>query len=581
MENEDYLKLNYGEPEKKTKRCRRKSEEFLNGSSVVVVEKAESKDQVFYLRRSIEYYKIFSDLGLPVLQNNISLKKLNGNYYLSYVKNRSLDKVSIFEAKKISIDLEISNDASLKIDHSLTKLLETWPAKWRLLLSFTKEYRAYKSELTHGKYNRFCLEHGDFTVNNVLAHAGRPSLIDFEFSREHQPLGFDYYDFKRSVGSKDFSDVKNYELNRLKYEFIECANFIYDGDSQVIIIDQFSPELKAQWDALRLRTKRKCNYNSDFLWCKSWWERFSTGKQLFIVASFKGGVIDGMLPLYKEKNYLKFIGSYPDLYDSLDVLYESESALIRMIEFVLQGPYTLDFRWVPASSSVIYYLRHCSRKINLYIKAAIDDEIPYIESPEDQYKIPKKLYQDVIRSISKIERDYSDLQFRYDHTTNDALDVLINLHIKKWHGGPFEDILELRYFVESVLLNQLAFVCTLSLKGQIIAAHLVYKNSDGSLTSAIPTYDSDYAIYSPGKILLYMLICETQKRDLDFDFGRGDENYKRWFTSSSTSLCNVRVFKSGKIINFLNVMMVRLELLIEKATNFRVSSNWPRFIKDK
>jgi hypothetical protein len=581
MENEDYLRLEFGEPEKNTKRCRRKSETVIDGSRVVVVEKAESKDQIFYLKRSVEFHKIFSDLGFPVLQNNLHIRKLKGRYYLSYEKNLSLDKTTISEAKKISSDFGVCNDDSLKIDHSLTKLLETWPEMWRLLLSFTKEFRAYKSELTHGNYNRFCLEHGDFTINNVLVCNGRTSLIDFEFSREYQPLGFDYYDFKRSVGSNDFSDIENYELNRLKYEFIECANFIYDGNIKAIVIDDFSPELKVQWDALILRKNTKCNYSNDFQWCKSWWERFSTGKQLFIVASFKGEVIDGILPLYKEKNYLKCIGSYPDLYDSLDILYENESALIRIIEFVLQGPYTLDFRWVPASSSAIYYLRHCSNKRNLYIKASIDDEIPYIESLEDQYKMPKKLHQDVMRCISKIERDYSELEFRYEDLSNDVLDVLINLHIKRWNGGPFKDILGFRDFVDTVLRSQLATVSTLSLNGQIIAAHLAYKNSDGSVTSAIPAYDIDYAIYSPGKILLYMLICEVQKRDLDFDFGRGDEDYKRWFTSSSVSLCNVRVFKSGKIIDLFNLMLGRLELYIEKAINFRVSGNWPRFSKDK
>ena len=200
---------------------------------------------------------------------------------------------------------------------------------------------------------------------------------------------------------------------------------------------------------------------------------------------------------------------------------------------------------------------------------------------EDQYKIPKKIHQDVMRCISKIERDYSELEFRYEDFSNDVLDVLINLHIKKWNGGPFKDILGFRNFVETVMRNQLATVSTLSLNGQIIAAHLAYKNSDGSITSAIPAYDSDYAMYSPGKVLLYMLISEVQKRNLNFDFGRGDEHYKRWFTSSSASLCNVRVFKSGNIIDFLNVILDRLELLIEKTINFRVSGNWPGSNKDK
>ena len=48
-------------------------------------------------------------------------------------------------------------------------------------------------------------EHGDFTSNNIFKIEGKLYLMDFEFSRDFQPIGFDIYDYNQSINKLNTS----------------------------------------------------------------------------------------------------------------------------------------------------------------------------------------------------------------------------------------------------------------------------------------------------------------------------------------------------------------------------------------
>ena len=82
----------------------------------------------------------------------------------------------------------------------------------------------------------------------------------------------------------------------------------------------------------------------------------------------------------------------------------------------------------------------------------------------------------------------------------------------------------------------------------------------------MPTYDINYKQISPGKVLLYELISEIfsletneeqannaagsllHKNIEKFDFGRGSEPYKNWFSNYEEILFNITTFQTKKTI---------------------------------
>lgn len=145
----------------------------------------------------------------------------------------------------------------------------------------------------------------------------------------------------------------------------------------------------------------------------------------------------------------------------------------------------------------------------------------------------------------------------------EALQEFIELHCKRWNGGPFQFLEGLKGFVKRLYTE--TRLCELHALGSdecTMAYHLGYRNSDGSVTSAMPAFDPDYQRFSPGKVLLYQLIMDKKDRNSRFDFGRGAESYKYWFSNAEDVLVHIKTYRR---LTFLKNVFERLTSLLRKT----------------
>lgn len=193
--------------------------------------------QKFYIKRSIAYqrkwYECFSKynfhLNLPVAfwEENYDLKVL---YHFfdnpAYVKN---GKPLKYINKIYKNDIKIIESTKENVNLMLDCFLDAWPLEYHQRIRELSLFEKYENRIKKHKYLKVCLEHGDFTVNNiVMTNTGDIYLMDFEFTKENQPIGMDKLDFKRTRTGK-YRITEYYQINSAKYDLMEEINNIIDN----------------------------------------------------------------------------------------------------------------------------------------------------------------------------------------------------------------------------------------------------------------------------------------------------------------------------------------------------------------
>ena len=107
----------------------------------------------------------------------------------------------------------------------------------------------------------------------------------------------------------------------------------------------------------------------------------------------------------------------------------------------------------------------------------------------------------------------------------------------------------------------------MSLEKKTVAYLFAYKDSYGYINSAIPSYSKIYDDISPGKILLFDILEASKEKNIKvFDFGRGAERYKYWFSNESSILFHIHTNKRSNLVSkikiFLNKVFNKLERII-------------------
>ena len=86
------------------------------------------------------------------------------------------------------------------IDQIMEEFLLGWPNCFWEKIKEIEEYTLFRQELLKYKQIGLIYEQGDFTPNNVLElDNGDICLLDFEFTKRLQPIGFDLFDWHYST----------------------------------------------------------------------------------------------------------------------------------------------------------------------------------------------------------------------------------------------------------------------------------------------------------------------------------------------------------------------------------------------
>ena len=288
-----------------------------------------------------------------------------------------------------------------------------------------------------------------------------------------------------------------------------------------------------------------------FEWVLNWWKYFGHGKNLEIIVVYEGTMPIGIAPFmitYFEKGLfakrIKFIGSTNS--DYLDFIvrsgYEKQfyTAIVDFLEKRIDSLTVLDLEHIPEDSEFFPYIMGS----NLYYDYEVQDICPYIELPDtwEEYleglegKFRRNLNYEVRRFFK--EYDASFYVVKDFELVDRAMDTLINLHQKRWRQKHMPGVFyskRIRDFHKDVAKDMF-------LKGELslfelkdgvkTVVSLLSYHVGGIRYYYISGYDIEYSKRSVGNITVGLAIKHSiEEGDRVFDFLRGDEEYKRNWTS--------------------------------------------------
>jgi hypothetical protein len=123
------------------------------------------------------------------------------------------------------------------IDDILDNFLKSYPPQFHLRSRELNEYYLFKKNLSLYDKLKICDEHADYAKNNIITvkkglFKKKVYLIDFEFTRHCQPIGYDLYVYLKSCRRENeitgFPDCYP-ELQINKIKLVNAINDIIDG----------------------------------------------------------------------------------------------------------------------------------------------------------------------------------------------------------------------------------------------------------------------------------------------------------------------------------------------------------------
>lgn len=201
-----------------------------NEKKLVII--AKTPIQQFYLKRSIEkqkeFYEDFSKyfkFNFPDLYDD-----LDDFSYAIYPYIENLQWTTDYRPVNIINHLYEENAKIYQMNKELLSKIEedflfSWPHEYHERIKQADLYKEYFEKIGQLKEAKIYKEHCDYTVNNILTNGKDIYLMDFEFAKSFQIVGFDEYDYKRTLAIKQ---KKYVELQKLKVDLIDFINDIID-----------------------------------------------------------------------------------------------------------------------------------------------------------------------------------------------------------------------------------------------------------------------------------------------------------------------------------------------------------------
>jgi CelD/BcsL family acetyltransferase involved in cellulose biosynthesis len=342
-------------------------------------------------------------------------------------------------------------------------------------------------------------------------------------------------------------------------------------------------QVAMEWD----RLVAACPSTNVFLtsdWLVTWWRHYGTGRQWqFLLVRNKKGRLMGGLPLYSESRFafgrryrsLRLIGTLPESPDNLDVVAE-ESMRMLVANVVCDWIVTVGRQCYDVL--MLSNLAKDSHLIKgLFCRTAIGrDEIkviplfecPYVPLPSSFDAYVSSLSKNMRYNLRRRTRQVLNLQGGSEIVCVEsavelpaAMDDLFRLHTlrRAVRGGETRFTVKARQDFHRTLASNFLRqgrlrLLLLKANSQVIAA--IYCFTYGSKVSYFQSgFDPRWSKYSIGMVLMgqciEMAIREGRK---EFDFLRGDEDYKFQWMADVRQTVEVRCPLTAKGRNVLRVL---------------------------
>ncbi|MBC7258250.1 MAG: GNAT family N-acetyltransferase [Chloroflexi bacterium] len=321
-------------------------------------------------------------------------------------------------------------------------------------------------------------------------------------------------------------------------------------------------QLQPEWNALLQRSPLRTAFLT-WEWQATWWKHLGEGELHLLTLRTDDGALVGIAPLCRVtsqtgRHTFRWVGCV-DVSDYLDVIVAPghETALYAAILDYLTGTgapawHYVDLCNIREASPTYESIARLARERGLYARTSVQEICPVIPLPatwEDYLNtLDKKQRHEIRRKIRRIESAAETRWHIADDpaTLDDDVDEFIRLHRK---SNPEKDA-----FMDQSMVAFFRDVCRVFFRCGWLS--LAFISVNGNRAASMLNFDYDnrilvynsgydpeqYAAFSPGIVLLAYCIrhaIETHKEQ--FDFLRGDEEYKFRFGAIRTTIHNVLI----------------------------------------
>lgn len=354
-------------------------------------------------------------------------------------------------------------------------------------------------------------------------------------------------------------------------------------------IDKFEEFLKLDdiWNEFLAKSEADYPFLT-FEWISTWWKYFREKNKLFILLIRENGLLKAIAPLMLVKrsgiNILEFIGTSRSDYlnfiiskninrdEAIRLFLEflknkhSQWDILNLKDMQIKEPDNALFKDFPGFSIVKMADTACPY---LEIKSNWNDYLAG-KSSKDRNNI--KRWERVINKSGKV----GILKVENGVPPKELLQQILGIEAKSWKvdaGNPrllgekatrfFEDIFE--KFNSNKWLE--LWFLSLDEKPITYMINFYYKNKIYFYNIA---YDKDYAKSYPGVHLISVVLQDSFKRQVDeYDFLRGDESYKYFWTQTSRPLYQIVVYQRTLKSKLSFMFLFKLRWFFRKYAFFK------------
>jgi CelD/BcsL family acetyltransferase involved in cellulose biosynthesis len=293
-------------------------------------------------------------------------------------------------------------------------------------------------------------------------------------------------------------------------------------------------------------------------WQRAWWDSFGRG-ELLLTAAFRQGRIVALAPFFYDSgmiyfvgsggsDYLGFVGDVSDLAVLAALLDAARQSVADFIGFVLY--------MVPDSSRLGPSLTQVAAALDLQLFDEGEIIAPALDAGDDGFvaagnKSSLVRHERHFRREGRIDVRHSSQQCEI----LPQLDDFFEQHVARWRGTPYP----------SLFLNpsQRAFYRTLTAaasdEGWLRFTQISWNDAPiafhfgfhyvGAFLWYKPSFEVELARRSPGEVLLrQLLLAATAEGATVFDFGVGDEAFKRRFATCNETVRTWGLYARDKLL---------------------------------
>jgi CelD/BcsL family acetyltransferase involved in cellulose biosynthesis len=311
---------------------------------------------------------------------------------------------------------------------------------------------------------------------------------------------------------------------------------------------QDAPLGRVAWNRLLQKSETKSIFLT-WQWLSSWWEAFREGADLYAFAVERDNDLIGIAPLVLRRHdgvrTVEFLGMGSSDYADFIASEDDKPDVIRAVFDALMKRRDrwdrIRLRYLPEKSSTAKLLSGIVLPPSWEFRREVEAVCPALSveaSPSFAEACTRK--KSLVRHARYFER-LGPLEFYHAMDVDEILDRLPDFYEqhrdRRFLAGDqslFDDPRHRRFYermIPALIEAGTLRFSVLRWKDEILAYHLGFLH-DGTFTWYKPTFNVDYAKYSPGEVLLQKLLESALAENVRlFDFTVGDEAFKERFAN--------------------------------------------------